>query len=143
MKKKLLGLAMAAATFGLVAQGSTANAFLLNDRSPNVQTGQIIAGLGMTAAYYGMICNNNFNHCARFTSQRALHAYTLTTVGCMALSPIIGGLLVSYNEHRELKSSEVLMMTADCVLPIIGGWIMKSVTDAHPEWDAGTGRRRN
>ena len=142
MKKKFLGLAMAVATFGLVAQGGTANAFLLNDRSPNVQAGQIVAGLGMTAAYYAWICNNSFNNCARFTSTRALHAYGITTIGCMALSPIIGGLLVSHNEHRELKSSEVFMMTADCLLPIIGGWIMKSAFDAHPEWDAGTGRGR-
>jgi hypothetical protein len=142
MKKRFLGLAMGVASLGLVAQGGTANAFLLNDRSPNVQAGQIIAGLGMTAAYYGMICNSSFNNCARFTSTRALHAYGITTVGCMALSPIIGGLLVSYNEKRELKSSEVFMMTADCLVPIIGGWIMKSVFDAHPEWDAGTGRAR-
>jgi hypothetical protein len=142
MRKKFLGLAMGVATLGLVAQGGTANAFLLNDRSPNVQAGQLIAGLGMTAAYYGAICHNGFNHCANFTSSRALKYYGLTTIGCMALSPIIGGLLVSYNERRELKSSEAFMMAADCVLPLIGGWIMKSAFDAHPEWDAGTGRGR-
>jgi hypothetical protein len=34
------------------------------------------------------------------------------------------------------------MMTADCVLPIIGGWLMKAAFDAHPEGDAGTGRSR-
>jgi hypothetical protein len=142
MKKSFLGLAMGVATLGLVAQGGTANAFLLNDRSPNVQAGQIIAGLGMTAAYYGAICNNGFRNCARFTSSHALKYYGLTTVGCIALSPIIGGLLVSYNEKRELRSSEVFMMTADCLVPIIGGWIMKAAFDAHPEWDAGTGRGR-
>ena len=142
MKKSLIALATAVATFGLVGQASTANAFLLNDRSPNVTAGQIVAGVSMTAAYYGMICNRNFNNCARFTSHRALRAYGLTTVGCMALSPIIGGLLVSYNEKRELRSSEVFMMTADCLVPIIGGWIAKAAFDAHPEWDAGTGRAR-
>ena len=142
MKKSLIALATAVATFGLVGQASTANAFLLNDRSPNVTAGQIIAGVSMTAAYYGMICNRNFNRCARFTSNRSLQAYGLTTVGCMALSPIIGGLLVSYNEKRELRSSEVFMMTADCLVPIIGGWIAKAAFDAHPEWDAGTGRAR-
>ena len=60
----------------------------------------------------------------------------------MALSPIIGGLLVRYNEKRELRSSEVFTMAADCVVPILGGWIMKAAFDAHPEWDAGTGRSR-
>ena len=142
MKKSLIALATAVATLGLVAQASTANAFLLKDRSPNVQAGQIIAGLGMTAAYYAAICNHNFKHCARFDSARSLKFYGLTTVGCFALSPIIGGLLVSYNEKRELRSSEVFMMTADCVLPIIGGWIAKAAFDANPQWDAGTGRPR-
>ena len=142
MRKSLLGLAMAVATLGLVAQGGTANAFLLKDRSPNVQAGQIVAGLGMTAAYYSAICNRNFSRCARFTSTRALQYYGLTTIGCVALSPIIGGLLVSHHERRELRSSEVFMMGADCVLPIIGGWLMKAAFDAHPHWDAGTGRSR-
>jgi hypothetical protein len=142
MKKSLIALATAVATLGLVAQASTANAFLLKDRSPNVTAGQIIAGVGMTAAYYSAICNRNFSRCARFTSSRALKYYGLTTVGCMALSPIIGGLLVSYNEKRELRSSEVFMMTADCIVPIIGGWIAKAAFDANPHWDAGTGRSR-
>src|SRR4051794_2527798 len=142
MKKSLIALATAVATLGLVGQATTANAFLLNDRSPNVTAGQLIAGGSMAAVYWTQTCNRNFSRCARFTSHRALKYYGLTTVGCMALSPIIGGLLVSYNEKRELRSSEVFMMTADCLLPILGGWITKAAFDAHPEWDAGTGRSR-
>ncbi len=140
MKKSLIALATAVATLGLVAQATTANAFLLRDRSPNVVAGQLVAGLGMTAAYYSAICNRNFSRCARFTSTRALQWYGATTVGCIALSPIIGGLLVSHNEKRELRSSEVFMMTADCIVPFIGGWVMKAAFDANPHWDAGTGR---
>jgi hypothetical protein len=138
MKKSLLALA-AAAMIGLFAQVSTAHAFLLKDRSPNVTAGQIIAGGGMTGAYFGLTCNSNFNRCARFGSSRALKWYGLTTVGCFALTPIIGGALVSLNEHRELRSSEVFMMMGDCVLPIIGGLIAKAAFDANPHWDAGTG----
>ena len=133
MKKSLIALATAVATLGLVAQASTANAFLLKDRSPNVQAGQLIAGLGMSAVYYTRICTNNFNSCARFDSARSLKWYGLTTVGCFALSPIIGGLLVSMNEKRELKSSEVFMMVGDCVVPFIGGWIAKAAFDANPQ----------
>ena len=142
MKKSLIALATAVATLGLVAQAGTANAFLLKDRSPNVQAGQIIAGLGMSAVYYTQICNRNFNRCARFDSPRSLKWYGLTTVGCFALSPIIGGQLVSHNENRELRSSEVFMMVGDCVVPFIGGWIAKAAFDANPHWDAGTGRSR-
>ena len=34
------------------------------------------------------------------------------------------------------------MMIGDCVLPIIGGLIMKAAFDANPQWDAGTGRSK-
>lgn len=142
MRKYLIALATAIASLGLVMQANTANAFLLNDRSPNVTAGQLVAGLGMTAAYYSAICNRNFSHCARFDSRISLKYYGLTTVGCFALSPIISGMLVSANEKRELKSSEVFMMLGDCVLPIVGGLIAKAAFDANPQWDAGTGRRR-
>ena len=143
MKKMLLGLGMMAlASFGFLAQTSNANAFFLSQRSPNASVGQIIAGAGMTAAYFALNCNHNFSHCHKFTSATSLKWYGLTTVGCFALSPIIAGGLVSLNEHRELRSSEVFMMTADCVVPILGGLIMRAAFDAHPEWDAGTGRSR-
>jgi len=139
MKKSLLALAVAA-MFGLFAQGGTAQAFLLKDRSPNVTAGQIIAGGGMTAAYFLLNCRHHGgHHCHRFTSSTSLKWYGLTTVGCFALSPIIGGALVSLNEQRELRSSEVFMMVGDCVLPIIGGLIAKAAFDANPQWDAGTG----
>jgi hypothetical protein len=143
MKKTLLGLAMAVTLFGgLVGQSSKANAFLLNDRSPNVLAGQIVAGGGMAAVYWTQICRHNFHHCARFDSKLSLKWYGITTVGCLALSPIVAGLLVSANERRELRMSEAWMMAADCVVPIIGSLIVKSAFDAHPEWDAGTGRSR-
>jgi hypothetical protein len=141
MKKHLIALAMAVAAFGTVSHSSTANAFLLQDRSPNVTAGQIIAGGGMLAAYFALNCHS-FRHCNSFGSATSLKWFGLTTVGCFALSPIIAGGLVSLNERRELRSSEVFMMTADCVLPIIGGLIAKAAFDAHPEWDRGTGGSR-
>jgi hypothetical protein len=139
MKKSLLALAAAVTMFGLVAQAGSAKAFLLNDRSPSVTGAQIVVGAGMTAAMYSQICNNNFKNCARIGSNRWLKWYGLTTIGCMALTPIVGAALVSYYEHRELRSSEVFMMASDCVVPIIGGLIAKAAFDAHPEWDNGTG----
>lgn len=143
MKRSLIALATAAvAALGLMVQGGSAQAFLLKDRSPNVTAGQIIAGGSMAAVYWTQVCNRNFSRCARFDSPRALKWYGITTIGCFALSPIVGGLLVSHNEQRELRSSEVFMMLGDCVVPIIGGWIAKAAFDANPQWDAGTGRGR-
>jgi hypothetical protein len=139
MKKSLLALAAAVAMMGLVAQAGTAKAFLLNDRSPSVTASQIVVGAGMSAAYFSLTCNHNFHRCARFGSSRALKWYGLTTVGCFALTPMMGAALVGHYEKRELRSSEVFMMLGDCVVPIIGGLIMKAAFDAHPEWDRGTG----
>lgn len=140
MKKSFLALA-AAAIIGLFAQVSTAQALLLKDRSPNVTAGQLIVGLSMSGAYYGLTCRHHHN-CRPFGKHFSAKWYGLTTVGCFALTPIVGGALVSLNEQRELRSSEVAMMLADCVLPILGGWIVKSAYDANPQWDAGTGRSR-
>ena len=138
MKKSLLALA-AAAVIGLFAQVGTAQAFLLKDRSPSVTAGQIIVGASMTGAYIGLTCRHGLNHCRPYGRNFSTKWFGLTTVGCFALTPIIGGALVSLNEHRELRSSEVFMMVGDCVLPIIGGLIMKAAFDANPQWDAGTG----
>ena len=138
MKKSLLALA-AAAVIGLFAQIGTAQAFLLKDRSPSVTAGQIIVGAGMTGAYWGLACHHHSGHCKPWGKHFSAKWYGLTTVGCFALTPIIGGALVSLNERRELRSSEVFMMMGDCVLPIIGGLIAKAAFDANPHWDAGTG----
>jgi hypothetical protein len=138
MKKHLIALAMLVASFGLVFQAGSAKAFLLNDRSPNVTVAQIVAGGGMSAAY--LLTTYHHGRFERFTSPHSLKMFGLTTVGCFALTPLIGAGLVGYNEHRELKSSEVFMMVGDCVVPIIGGLLMKAAFDANPQWDAGTGR---
>jgi hypothetical protein len=136
MKKSLLALAMTVAMFGTVAQSRTANAFLLQDRSPNVTAAQIVIGAGTFGAYVALTHRHNKKF---FSGKFSWKWYGLTTVGCMALTPILGGALVGANEGRELKSSEVFMMTADCVVPIIGGLIAKAAFDANPHWDAGTG----
>jgi hypothetical protein len=129
---------MLVASFGLVFQAGSAKAFLLNDRSPNVTTAQIIVGSGMTAAYLASIYRHR--HFESFSSPHALKMWGLTTVGCFALTPLLGAALVGHNEHRELRSSEVYMMVGDCVVPILGGILMKAAFDANPQWDAGTGR---
>lgn len=128
---------MLAAAFGLF-QPSKADAFLLNDRSPNVTAAQLVVGLGMSGAYLGTTYRHG--RFERFTSRHSLKMFGLTTVGCFALTPILGAALVGANEHRELRSSEVYMMVGDCVVPILGGLLMKAAFDANPQWDAGTGR---
>ncbi len=139
MKRLTIALGAVLAALGLFAQVSTADAHLLGRRSPGVTIAQISVGAGMSAVYFTQTCRNNFRNCSRFGSARSLKWFGLTTVGCMALTPIVGAAIVSATEHRELRSSEVFGMAADCVLPIIGGLIVQSAFDAHPEWDRGTG----
>jgi hypothetical protein len=136
MKKNLIALAAAAATFGLVAQGGSAQAFLLNDRSPSVTAAQIVVGAGTFGAYLALTNRDNGKI---FSGKFSWKWYGLTTVGCMALTPMLGAALVANAEGRELRSSEVFIMGADCILPIIGGWIAKASFDANPHWDNGTG----
>jgi H+/Cl- antiporter ClcA len=137
MKKRLIALAAAVTMLGLVGQGGTAKAFLLNDRSPNVTAAQLVIGLGTFGAYYAL--TNRHHHSNKFFDKWSWKWYGLTTVGCMSLTPILGAGLVAANEGRELRSSEVFMMLGDCVIPILGGWIAKAAFDANPEWDRGTG----
>jgi hypothetical protein len=48
----------------------------------------------------------------------------------MSLSPIVAGILVNANEHRELTSREVHVMLADCTIPFVGGWLMEKYWDS-------------
>jgi len=141
MKRLTIALGAVLAAFGLFAQVSTADAHLLGRRSPGVTVAQISVGAGMSAVYFTQTCRNGFRNCSRFGSARSLKWFGLTTIGCMALTPIVGAAIVSATEHRELRSSEVFGMAADCVVPILGGLVMQSAFDAHPEWDRGTGLR--
>lgn len=140
MRKFTIALGAMMAALGLFAQVSTADAHLLGRRNASVTAASLTVGLGMSAVYFTQTCRNNFNNCARFGSTRSLKWYGITTVGCLALAPIVGAALVSATEHRELKSSEVFVMTGDCVVPILGGLFWQAMFDAHPEWDRGTGR---
>jgi hypothetical protein len=67
-----------------------------------------------------------------------------TTFGCMTLSPIVAGILVNANEHRQLTSREVHVMIADCTVPFVGGWLMEKYWDSLEARTApvpGTGNR--
>jgi hypothetical protein len=65
-------------------------------------------------------------------------ATVITTVGCMAHSPIVATVVV----QRELTLREAYVMTADCIVPFVGGWLMSKAFDDHPEWEGKRPRRR-
>lgn len=123
MKKSLSVVAMFAAAMMLMASGARADGLRLFRGDPRLVPPSLAVGAGMTGAYFAI---RNHSNPHRITS---LGAYGLTTVGCMALTPIISGMVV----QRELTRREVHVMMANCVVPFIGGWLMDAYFDAHPE----------
>jgi len=134
MNRKLAVFAAAVAAFAFTASGAQAGGYKhhhhrhLDHRLKVVSIG---VGAASTAAYFGI---NNWHW--RWQNNAALSqggAIALTTVGCMALSPIVGTIVV----NRELTMREAHVMIASCVVPVIGGWLVEAAYDAHPEWEAG------
>ena len=58
-------------------------------------------------------------------------AWALTTVGCMAVSPMVATVVLD----RPLTMREAHVLFGSCVVPLIGGWLVEQAYDAHPEWD--------
>ena len=132
MNRKLAVFAAAVAAFAFTASGAQAGGYKhhhhrhLDHRLKVVSIG---VGAASTAAYFGI---NNWHW--RWQSNAAISqggAIALTTIGCMALSPIVGTIVV----NRELTMREAHVMAASCVVPIIGGWLVEAAYDAHPEWE--------
>lgn len=133
--KRWLGIVTVAVTgMMLLCQSADARILKRNKDDPRLFWSGLAVGAGMTAGYFALrdwkwkdprnpkISNGG--------------AMALTTVGCMALAPMVGTIVV----QRELTLREVYVMTADCVVPFVGGWLMSQAFDAHPEWE-GKGRR--
>jgi hypothetical protein len=60
-------------------------------------------------------------------------AIAATTVGCAAVAPMIGTVVV----NRPLTQREGHVMIGSCIIPIIGGYLVNAAYNAHPEWEAG------
>jgi hypothetical protein len=61
-------------------------------------------------------------------------AIAATTVGCAAVAPMIGTVVV----NRPLTPREGHVMIGSCIVPIIGGYLVNAAYNAHPEWEADT-----
>lgn len=98
------------------------------DKTALVAAG-IGAGAASTAAYFAL---NDWNW--KWDSARhgitATGAYVGTTVGCMALSPMIATVLLD----RPLKYREAHELLAGCVVPVVGPWLVEKAYDNHILW---------
>lgn len=89
-------------------------------RDPRLAASNFWVGAGSTGAYFALKDGSSAVH-----SSGA--AYGAAAIGCAAVSPIIGTLVV----NRPLTTREVFVSTGNCALPFVGGWIMNAWFDAN------------
>ncbi|MGE5534742.1 MAG: hypothetical protein ACM3W7_04420 [Acidobacteriota bacterium] len=96
-------------------------------------------GVG-AASTVGTLAINNWhvNHWHNSSGLTEAGAFALKTVGCIALSPIVATIVLD----RPLTQREAGELAGSCIIPIIGGWIVGAMYDAHPEWDPKDAARR-
>jgi hypothetical protein len=127
MKKMLSAVALAATLAMLLAPGARAGDFQLFPGDPRLIAPGVVVGAATTGAYFAIRNQGGSPH--RITE---LGAFGLSTVGCMALTPIASGIVV----QRELTRREVHEMLANCIVPFVGGWLVDAYFDAHPDRDS-------
>ncbi len=98
-------------------------------RDPRLAGSNFVVGAGATGLYYGLRGGHHNGVRGGWHSSGA--AYAGASVACAAASPIIGTLVVK----RELTRREVLVSTANCALPFVGGWMMNAFIDRNPAWE--------
>ena len=68
---------------------------------------------------------------AHLTSMSIIPAYVMGVPWCAATGTIIATVVL----NRELKTSEAWQIFGSCVVPILGGFVMRDLFKGHPEWD--------
>jgi hypothetical protein len=127
MTRKFVMFAAALAAIAFAAQGAQAQEHRHLDK--RIKAVEVGVGAASTAAFFAM---NNWNW--KWDSGRsgvtALGAWGLTTMGCAALSPIVATAVI----QRPLTYREAHIMIADCLIPIVGGWLVNEAYNQHILW---------
>ncbi|BAT59712.1 hypothetical protein GJW-30_1_02245 [Variibacter gotjawalensis] len=100
----------------------------------------VIVGGAMTGTYYAIEHKRFLN--AGGGRHFNTGAWGLTTVGCMALTPMVAAAWVHNTEGRPLTQREAMGMGANCVVPFLGGLVVDAMFDANPQWEPVPARRR-
>lgn len=125
------------AALALLCQSADAGTRRHHTTDPRLQAASFIVGTGSTVGYFALR-DWRLNSHGRLHGLTSTGAMTVTTMGCLALSPIVGTVMV----RRELTFREAYALTADCVIPFVGAWLVNRAFDAHPEWEPKPARRR-
>jgi hypothetical protein len=126
MTRQFAVFVAALAAFAFVAQAAEAGGRKVD---PRLSATSIGVGAASTAAYFAF---NDWNW--KWDSSRAgitsLGAYAATTVGCAALSPIVGTAVM----RRPLTYREAHILVGSCLIPIVGGWLVNEAYNAGILW---------
>ena len=139
MKRQVGVLAAALAAFALLCQGAEAGG-RKHRIDPRVKAAGIVTGAAATVTYLSL---NDWRWFGGWDKRRANGltsggAYVLTTVGCVAVAPMVATAFV----RRPLTYREAHVLAGGCVIPIIGGWLVNAAYNANPHWDSFDAPRR-
>ncbi|ARQ00771.1 hypothetical protein [Pseudorhodoplanes sinuspersici] len=95
-------------------------------RDPRLDASNTVVGAGAAGAYYAI--RHDRGH--KFWSSGGGGTYVGTSAACAAVSPIVGTIVT----QRELTQREVFISTANCFVPVVGGWAMNYWFDYYG-WD--------
>ncbi len=130
MTRALSVLAVVCVALALLCQTADARLLRKNQTDPRLSAASFGVGIATTAGFFALR-NWQLHNKGRLNGLGVNGAAVATTGACLALSPIVGTLMV----QRELTFREAYALTADCIIPFIGGWLVNRAFDAHPEWE--------
>jgi hypothetical protein len=138
MKRSILAVLALALAIGLQPQAARAqdngwNAFwawLTHGQDPRLTGVGIGIGIGSGVTSY-FLTEKHGNPGVR--SMTTLGAYGVTAAGCVFVYPFLGTIVL----NRPLTPREAYVGMADCIVPVIGGWIVDASLP-HTAWVDGT-----
>lgn len=113
------------------AQSNNANlwTWLFGNQDPRLTAVGVGVGAGAGVASY-LMTKKHGNPAVRHVSYGT--AYGVTAFACAAVYPIVGTIVL----NRPLTPREAYIGVADCVVPIIGGWLVDAWLP-HDAWTDG------
>jgi hypothetical protein len=130
MARALSVLTVLCIALAVFCQTADAGVLRKNQTDPRLSAVSFGVGTATTVGFFALRNWQLHNH-GRLNGLGVNGAAVVTTGACLALSPIVGTLVV----QRELTFREAYALTADCVIPFVGGWLVNKAFDAHPEWE--------
>ena len=134
MNRRLALFAALVAAFAFTSQAAQAHGPRHHDKK-KLAVVAVGVGAASTAAFFAL--NdwrwNGWDTNGSGAGLTRLGAYGVTTMGCAAISPMIGTVVL----NRPLTMREAHTLVGSCIVPIVGGLVVNAIWDANPQWEGG------